>query len=65
MDRNLGTLDRALRIVIGLVLIALSLAGVIGAWGYIGLLPLATGLVRYCPAYALLGIKTCGDSACR
>jgi hypothetical protein len=42
-----------------LVLIGLSLGGVIGAWGWIGLLPLATGIFRFCPAYTLLGIKTC------
>lgn len=59
MKANVGTIDRTLRIVIGLVLIALSLAGVIGMWGWIGLVPLATGLFRFCPAYRLLGIKTC------
>ncbi|MCK1783153.1 hypothetical protein J2Y83_004348 [Pseudomonas marginalis] len=59
MKANLGTIDRSLRIVAGLVLIGLSLMGVIGWWGWIGLVPLATGLFRFCPVYRLLGIKTC------
>ncbi len=59
MKANIGTIDRTLRIVIGLALIGLTLAGMIGVWGWIGLLPLATGLFRFCPAYTLLGIKTC------
>ncbi|WP_374289464.1 YgaP family membrane protein [Pseudomonas fluvialis] len=66
MKANVGTLDRALRIAAGLLLLGLTLAGFIGVWGWIGLLPLATGLFRFCPAYPLLGISTCGraDSCC-
>ena len=59
MKANIGTIDRSLRIVAGLVLIGLSLMGVIGWWGWIGLVPLATGIFRFCPVYTLLGIKTC------
>lgn len=59
MKANIGTFDRALRIAVGLILIGLSLSGVIGWWGLIGLVPLATGLFRTCPAYSLLGINTC------
>ncbi|MHB0763815.1 YgaP family membrane protein [Stutzerimonas sp. NM35] len=59
MKSNIGTLDRALRIIVGLVLIGLTLAGVIGLWGWIGLLPVATGIFRFCPAYRLLGISSC------
>ncbi len=59
MKANVGTIDRTVRIVVGLLLIGLTLGGVIGMWGWIGLLPLATGIVRFCPAYGLLGIKTC------
>lgn len=59
MKSNLGTLDRSLRIVVGLLLIGLSVSGVIGLWGWIGLVALATGLFSFCPAYRLLGISTC------
>ncbi len=62
MTVNVGSLDRTLRIVGGIALIALALTGTIGAWGYIGILPLVTGLFRVCPAYTLLGIKTCPAS---
>ena len=56
---NVGTLDRTLRIGAGVVLIGLAVAGWIGPWGYIGIIPLLTGLLRTCPAYTLLGINTC------
>lgn len=56
---NEGGIDRGLRIIVGLVLIGLTLAGKIGVWGWIGVLPLATGLMGWCPAYSLFGIKTC------
>ncbi|WP_420235225.1 YgaP family membrane protein [Pseudomonas sp. ABY48] len=59
MKANIGTIDQGARIVVGLVLIILSLTGLIGAWGWIGLVPLATGIFRFCPLYSLLGIKTC------
>lgn len=59
MKANMGTLDRTLRIIVGLLLIGLTLGGVIGMWGWIGVLPLATGLFRFCPAYSLLGINSC------
>lgn len=56
---NEGGIDRGLRIIVGLVLIGLTLADKIGIWGWIGVLPLATGLMGWCPAYTLFGIKTC------
>lgn len=59
MKANIGTLDRVLRIGAGVVLIGLTVAGVIGPWGYLGILPLLTGLVSTCPAYSLLGINSC------
>ena len=59
MNVNVGTVDRTLRIFAGLVLIALAALGKIGWWGYIGVIPLATGVFRFCPAYTLLGVKTC------
>jgi hypothetical protein len=56
---NVGALDRILRIVLGIVLIALVFIGPKTAWGWIGVVPLATGLLSTCPLYSLLGIKTC------
>jgi len=59
MKTNVGGIDRLLRIVIGVVLIALAITGTIGAWGWIGIVPLATGLFRSCPLYSLFGLNTC------
>jgi Protein of unknown function (DUF2892) len=59
MKINEGTLDRALRVVGGLVLIGLAATGTVGAWGYIGIVPLITGAVGMCPLYTVLGINTC------
>ncbi|MEZ5583654.1 MAG: DUF2892 domain-containing protein [Candidatus Competibacteraceae bacterium] len=59
MQKNTGTLDRSLRIVAGLALIALTTTGTVGPWGWIGVVPLVTGLAGWCPAYRLFGIKTC------
>ena len=57
--KNVGSLDRGLRIVVGLVLIALVFVGPKTPWGWVGLVPLITGLVGMCPIYSLLGINTC------
>ncbi len=59
MSKNEGTLDRILRVIVGLGLLAMVFVGPQTAWGWIGLVPLLTGLVGYCPLYAVLGIKTC------
>lgn len=59
MKANVGSMDRILRIVVGLALIGLTLTGTIGVWGWIGVVPLATGAVGFCPLYPLLGINTC------
>ncbi len=59
MKTNVGGIDKIARIVVGALLILLALTGTIGAWGWIGVLPLATGLLNTCPAYSLLGINTC------
>lgn len=56
---NVGSLDRVLRIVVGLILIALVFVGPQTPWGWIGLVPLLTGLLRTCPAYSLFGLNTC------
>lgn len=58
MKCNVGNTDRALRIIAGLVLIILAATGTIGLWGWIGVIPLLTGIFRFCPAYPLLGINT-------
>lgn len=58
MKLNVGTIDRTLRVVVGLILIVLAAMGTIGPWGWIGVVALATGLVGWCPAYTLLGIRT-------
>jgi len=59
MKSNVGGIDRILRIVIGLVLIGLTLNGNIGVWGWIGIVPLATGAIGWCPPYAIFGWNTC------
>jgi uncharacterized membrane protein YfcA len=59
MTKNIGSLDRIVRIVIGLALIAATLTGAIGVWGWIGVVPLATALMGWCPPYAILGFSTC------
>lgn len=59
MKSNVGGIDRILRIVIGLVLIGLTLTHNIGVWGWIGLVPLATGAIGWCPPYAIFGWNTC------
>ena len=59
MKTNEGNLDRVLRIVAGLALIGLAATGQVGMWGYIGVVPLLTGAVGFCPLYTVLGINTC------
>jgi hypothetical protein len=59
MKTNEGNIDRALRIIAGLVLIALTLSGSIGPWGWIGVVPVVTGALGWCPVYTLLGFNTC------
>jgi ABC-type branched-subunit amino acid transport system permease subunit len=63
MTANVGGIDRILRIVAGLVLITLAATGVVGAWGYLGVIVLATGVFRFCGAYALFGLNTCSLKA--
>ena len=59
MSANVGTLDRILRIALGLGLLSLVFVGPQTLWGLLGIIPLATALFGYCPAYSLLGIRTC------
>lgn len=59
MQTNVGKIDRALRIVVGAALVAWAVMGG-PVWAWIGILPLATGLIGNCPAYTLMGVNTCG-----
>ena len=60
MSANIGGLDRILRIIVGIALLAIVFVGPKSMWGLIGIIPLATGLFRICPLYSILGINTCG-----
>lgn len=60
MTTNVGNLDRMLRIAAGVIILLLGAFGPLGWWGLIGLAPIATALIRWCPAYTLLGVNTCG-----
>ncbi len=59
MTKNVGGIDRIVRIVVGIALIAAAAMGAIGVWGYIGVVALGTGLMGWCPPYAILGFNTC------
>jgi hypothetical protein len=58
MKFNVGGIDRILRIVVGLALIGVAVSGV-SVWGWVGVVPLVTGLFKFCPAYAIFGMSTC------
>jgi hypothetical protein len=59
MKSNVGVVDRGLRIIVGLILLSLVFVGPKTLWGLVGLVPLLTGLARFCPAYRLAHISTC------
>ncbi len=59
MKANVGGSDKILRVAAGVALIAFTLLGIIGAWGWVGVVPLLTGLFNFCPLYTLLGVNTC------
>ena len=59
MTRNEGTLDRAVRVLGGLAILSLAFIGPKTAWAYLGIIPVITGSLGYCPAYSLFGINTC------
>jgi hypothetical protein len=56
---NVGNIDRAARIIAGAVLVGLAYTQTLGVWAWIGVVPLVTGVVGWCPAYKLFGINTC------
>lgn len=62
MTPNVGATDRVVRIIAGLILIGLAATNTIGWWGWLGVVPLATGIVGWCPPYAMFGISTCSRS---
>ncbi len=64
LPRNEHRIDRGLRVVLGLGLLALAFIGPKTAWGLIGIVLLVTGLVGSCPAYTLLGLRTCRRASC-
>jgi hypothetical protein len=59
MTSNVGGIDRILRIGAGVVLVGLAATGTVGAWGWVGVVPLLTGAIGFCPVYPLLGLNTC------
>jgi hypothetical protein len=63
MQANVGGMDKIARIVVGLSLLAMTMVGPKTMWGLIGVVPLATGLLNFCPAYTLLGINSCKTKA--
>ncbi|MBL0077195.1 MAG: DUF2892 domain-containing protein [Rhodocyclaceae bacterium] len=59
MKTNVGSIDRVIRIAVGLALVAGAVSGVIGMWGWLGVIAIATGVFRFCPAYMPFGLSTC------
>jgi hypothetical protein len=59
LPTNVGPADRVVRVLLGITLLALSVVGPKSPWGYIGILPLLTGLFGSCPFYSLIGMSTC------
>ncbi|MCA1931133.1 MAG: DUF2892 domain-containing protein [Pararheinheimera sp.] len=59
MQKNLGRLDKIARLSLGSILLSLAAAGIIGVWGWLGLISLFTGIIGVCPLYSLLGISSC------
>lgn len=63
MKSNVGGFDRILRLVVGIALVALAATGTVGVWGYLGIVPIATAALGWCPAYLPFGISTCKTRA--
>lgn len=60
MNKNIGNIERALRIIVGAGILSLTVVGPQSPWALIGIVPILTGLIGWCPPYHLLGINTCG-----
>ncbi len=59
MNKNIGAVERSIRIIAGIGILSLAFVGPKSAWAYLGIVPLATGLIGWCPPYALFGVSTC------
>jgi len=59
MNRNIGGVERAIRIIAGIAILSLAFVGPRSPWAWLGIIPPATGLIGWCPPYALFGISTC------
>ncbi len=64
MKKNIGNIERIVRIAAGLAILSLAFVGPQSPWAYLGVVPLLTGFVGWCPPYALFGISTCKGSSC-
>ena len=64
MKSNVGTVDKVIRIILGAGLISLVFVGPQTPWGWVGVIPLATGLINFCPLYTILGINSCSSDSC-
>lgn len=61
LTKNLGSLDRILRMVVGAAMIILTIVGTIDAWGWLGAILVITAFLKFCPIYRIIGLKTCRD----
>ena len=59
MTTNIGTIDRAARVILGVIIVTLTVLGKISPWGWLGVMLIITGAIKFCPAYSLFGFKTC------
>lgn len=59
MKKNVGSIERVIRIIAGITILSFAFVGPQSPWAYLGIIPLATGLMGWCPPYALLGLSTC------
>jgi hypothetical protein len=59
MTTNIGTIDRAARVILGIIIVTLTALGKISPWGWLGVMLIITGTIKFCPAYSLFGFKTC------
>lgn len=63
LEKNMGGLDRLIRLVVGIGLVSAAVTGHLGNWAYLGLIPIVTAGIGSCPAYKLIGLKTCKTSS--